>query len=104
MCLFLFFSAFPVEMDQQKLAANPLTWIQRLAALTTGFEGPKIQQVMKNTKRAALVWLDEHLEDYYKKADALVTGLIADTIIQYHPEFWPENLGRSRYFVDYDDI
>ena len=25
-------------------------------------------QVMKNTKRAALVWLDEHLEDYYKKA------------------------------------
>lgn len=24
-------------------------------------------QVMKNTKRAALVWLDEHLEDYYKK-------------------------------------
>lgn len=26
-----------------------------------------VPEVMKNTKRAALVWLDEHLEDYYKK-------------------------------------
>ncbi|CAJ1432879.1 unnamed protein product [Effrenium voratum] len=26
-----------------------------------------VPEVMKNTKRAALVWLDQHLEDYYKK-------------------------------------
>eukprot|EP00931_Biecheleriopsis_adriatica_P103745 TRINITY_DN78539_c0_g1_i1.p1 TRINITY_DN78539_c0_g1~~TRINITY_DN78539_c0_g1_i1.p1 ORF type:complete len:461 (-),score=83.27 TRINITY_DN78539_c0_g1_i1:75-1457(-) len=27
-----------------------------------------VQEVLKNTKRAALVWLDEHIEEYYKKA------------------------------------
>lgn len=31
-------------------------------------------KVMKNTKRAALVWLDEHLEDYYRKESVEETG------------------------------
>ncbi len=51
-------------------------WWQQQSSLATVvdcFHG----QVMRNTKRAALVWLDEHLEDYYKKAstDHLVSPL-----------------------------
>ena len=39
-----------------------------------------LEQVMKNTKRAALVWLDEHLEDYYRK----------ESVEETSEERWPQ--------------
>jgi len=42
-----------------------------------------VPEVMRNTKRAALVWLDEHLEDYYKKvpyARSIEAGDVSERI------------------------
>mmetsp|Transcript_16595 Transcript_16595/g.29043 ORF Transcript_16595/g.29043 Transcript_16595/m.29043 type:complete len:488 (+) Transcript_16595:184-1647(+) len=42
-----------------------------------------VPEVMKNTKRAALVWLDDHLEDFYKKvpyARSLQAGDVSERL------------------------
>eukprot|EP00933_Yihiella_yeosuensis_P024448 TRINITY_DN18965_c0_g1_i1.p1 TRINITY_DN18965_c0_g1~~TRINITY_DN18965_c0_g1_i1.p1 ORF type:complete len:419 (-),score=49.33 TRINITY_DN18965_c0_g1_i1:151-1407(-) len=67
-------------------------------------------EVLKNTKRAALVWLDDHLEDFYKKipyARTLDAGDVSDrlklkeslkceSMDWYIQNVYPELLGNQR--------